>query len=64
MYEYCKSRGVQYNQCGKLIVATNEDQYRNHLPSILQRGIDNGVHGLKLLRKEDVQQSSMEPEVQ
>ena len=22
MYEYCKSRSVQYNQCGKLIVAT------------------------------------------
>ena len=44
----------------------NEDQYRNHLPSILQRGIDNGVHvhGLKLLQKEDVQQSSMKPEVQ
>ena len=42
----------------------NEDQYRNHLPSILQRGIDNGVQGLKLLRKEDVQQSSMKPEVQ
>ena len=26
LYRYCDSRGIPYNRCGKLIVATNDDQ--------------------------------------
>lgn len=62
MYDYCSSRGVDYNKCGKLIVAASELQHRRDLHDILQRGVANGVEELKLLDREDIR--CMEPEVQ
>ena len=61
LYEYCSSRNIEVNQCGKLVVATNENQMHNELMKILRRGQENGVSGLSLISNEDVK--VMEPNV-
>ena len=42
LYEYCASHGVPYRRCGKLIVATSENQVP-HLKEIQKKAHDNGV---------------------
>ncbi len=45
---YCEQRGIAYEQCGKLIVARNEDEL-GRLDEIERRASANGVPGLKRL---------------
>ena len=61
MYDYCSSRGIKINQCGKLVVATNSDQKNVELRRIYKRGLDSGVDDLQLLTPDDVK--NMEPNV-
>jgi L-2-hydroxyglutarate oxidase LhgO len=42
LYEYCATHGVPYRRCGKLIVATNEDQVFQ-LKEIQKKARENGV---------------------
>ena len=60
LYDFAKKHGVPAQNTGKLIVATNEDEDRT-LDEYVQRGIDNGVPGVKKISKEDVQKK--EPNV-
>lgn len=48
LYDYLGTRGVPYRRCGKLIVATADDQVAG-LASIAARGAANGVDDLRLL---------------
>src|SRR3954449_1646898 len=48
LYEYCEERGIPYERCGKVIVATTEAE----LPALAElerRGQANGVPGLRRL---------------
>ncbi|WP_232631935.1 NAD(P)/FAD-dependent oxidoreductase [Methylobacterium sp. Leaf118] len=45
---FCESHGVPHRLCGKLIVAT-QDQERDALATLFARGVANGVEGLALL---------------
>ncbi|MBB2959800.1 NAD(P)/FAD-dependent oxidoreductase [Methylobacterium sp. R2-1] len=45
---FCESHGVPYRLCGKLIVATREEE-RPTLETIFSRGAENGVEDLNLL---------------
>jgi (S)-2-hydroxyglutarate dehydrogenase len=48
MYEFCESHGIPTDRCGKLIVATEE----NELPALdelYRRGTANGVPGLEMV---------------
>ena len=60
IYAYAAARGIGHKRCGKLIVATSEDQI-----SQLQRwqatATANGVTGLRLLTPQEVH--ALEPEV-
>lgn len=47
LYDYCEQRGVPFKQCGKLIVATTQDQ-KAELEEIYQTGQTNGVSDLSL----------------
>jgi L-2-hydroxyglutarate oxidase len=58
MTEFCASRGVPHDICGKLVVATREDQIPR-LHDLLDRGTRNGVGGLRLLTP--AQMRDMEP---
>jgi L-2-hydroxyglutarate oxidase LhgO len=48
LYEFCKERGVPFNNCGKLIVATDAAE-KEMLAGIKARAQANGVEGMRLL---------------
>ncbi|HET6520903.1 MAG TPA: FAD-dependent oxidoreductase, partial [Geminicoccaceae bacterium] len=60
LYRYCAERGVGHRRCGKLIVATSEDQLGT-LEDIRKRAEANGVDDLQFLAPERVRE--LEPEV-
>jgi L-2-hydroxyglutarate oxidase LhgO len=45
LYEYCKTRGVPFKRCGKMIVATHNGQI-DRLKILQQKAIDNNVTDL------------------
>jgi L-2-hydroxyglutarate oxidase LhgO len=50
LYEFCRSHGVPHRKCGKLIVATNDNELAR-LQSIRAQGLANGVEGLELIER-------------
>lgn len=60
LYDFCASRGVEYRRCGKIIVATSEDQLSD-LDRIQANAAANGVTDLERLTPS--QASDMEPSV-
>jgi L-2-hydroxyglutarate oxidase LhgO len=60
LYAYCAARGVTARDCGKLIVATTQDEVAQ-LDAILARGRENGVEELRLLTR--AQARTLEPEL-
>ena len=61
LYKYCASRSISHLQCGKLIVATHETQWKEDLPRLKQHAIANGVVDVELVSKEQVHE--LEPQV-
>jgi L-2-hydroxyglutarate oxidase LhgO len=57
---FCALAGVRYRECGKLIVATAQDELPE-LERLYAQGQANGVEGLRLLDAAEV--CSLEPEV-
>jgi (S)-2-hydroxyglutarate dehydrogenase len=55
MVEFCREHGVPYEICGKVIVATSEDELPR-LRNLLERGQANGVLGLRLLGREELRE--------
>ncbi|MBJ7596766.1 L-2-hydroxyglutarate oxidase [Candidatus Nephthysia bennettiae] len=51
LYAYCESRGIRTERCGKVIVAT-EEQELGRLQDLHRRGLANGVEGLELVGPE------------
>ncbi len=60
LYDYCRERGVGYSTCGKLVVATHEDELPA-LRQILAKAEANGVDDLALLDR--AQALDLEPEL-
>ena len=60
LYRYCASRGVKAVACGKLMVATSNDQLPK-LQAIWDQDHVNGVTGLSWMTPDEVR--AMEPEV-
>lgn len=60
LYDYAKERGIPYQRCGKLVVATSEDQ-KDKLLQWQNIANQNGVSGLRLLTSEEA--CRLEPEV-
>jgi L-2-hydroxyglutarate oxidase LhgO len=58
LYEYCRERGLPHARCGKLIVATNDEE-TGKLEAIQGRAAANGVPDLALLSREEA--LAMEP---
>jgi L-2-hydroxyglutarate oxidase LhgO len=58
LYRYCAERGVPHRNCGKLIVATTEEE-AGRLEGIKARAAANGVPDLRLLTRD--QALAMEP---
>ena len=48
MVAFCREHGLPYELCGKVIVATSEDELPR-LQALFERGQTNGIAGLKML---------------
>jgi L-2-hydroxyglutarate oxidase LhgO len=55
MTRYCAERGIEVRQCGKLIIATREDEL-GRLRDLRARGESNGVAGLELVGPERIRE--------
>ena len=55
MYEYCERREVASEQCGKLIVAT-ENSELERLAELERRGLANGVSGLRHVDQDEIRE--------
>lgn len=60
LYAYAAERGIPHAKCGKLIIATNDDE-TGVLDSLQERGRANDVEGLHLIGREAV--ARLEPDV-
>src|SRR5271169_3147952 len=51
MKRFCQQHAVPFEECGKLVVATSPDEVPR-LEQLHQRGIANGVPGLRMMNRE------------
>lgn len=61
MTAYCRNHGVEHELCGKLVVATADDEVLR-LRALLDRGTANGLQGLRWLSPAEARE--IEPEVE
>lgn len=60
MYAYCEARGIAHQRCGKLVVATREEELPR-LESLRDRGTANGLADIRILGRDELRE--LEPEV-
>jgi L-2-hydroxyglutarate oxidase LhgO len=60
LYDYCKKYDVPFNNCGKLIVATSEDEI-SVIEGIRQTAVNNGVEDLVVLNRKQI--AELEPNI-
>lgn len=53
MVEFCREHGIPYEICGKVIVATHEDDFPR-LEELRRRGEENGLAGLRLIGPDEL----------
>lgn len=58
MLQFCNQYSISYKICGKLIVATEQNELEG-LQKIYDRGIQNGLNGLKIITSQELK--DMEP---
>ena len=60
LIDFCDREDIEYELCGKVIVATNESQL-NALENLFERGNQNGLKGIRRISKEELHE--IEPHV-
>jgi (S)-2-hydroxyglutarate dehydrogenase len=55
LYQFCEVNDLNYEQCGKLVVATNEKEVAS-LNELERRGKANGLSGLKRINKNEIKE--------
>ena len=60
LLSFCETHGIDYEICGKIIVATNEEE-RPFLDKILERGTQNDLKGIRKITAEEARE--IEPHV-
>jgi L-2-hydroxyglutarate oxidase len=55
LLDFCQENQIPVDLCGKVIVATKEEEL-GQLEKLYQRGVDNGLAGLKYLSKAEIQE--------
>lgn len=53
MVRFCREHGIAHDQCGKIVVATHEDEHLR-LENLFRRGTANGLHGLRMLSSSEI----------
>jgi L-2-hydroxyglutarate oxidase LhgO len=60
LYDYCRKFDIPFNNCGKLIVATSEEEL-SIIERIRQTALKNGVDDIRVVEKEEI--ARMEPNI-
>ncbi|MBC8385763.1 MAG: NAD(P)/FAD-dependent oxidoreductase [Candidatus Cloacimonetes bacterium] len=60
LYDFCKRKDIPYKNCGKIVVATSEEELPA-LEKLKENGEKNGVQGLRIIEKEECRE--LEPQV-
>ncbi len=55
LLDFCDKNNIEYNLCGKVIVATDENEV-DYLHTLYRRGVENGLENLKMLSKEELKE--------
>ncbi len=55
LYDFCREHDIPHERCGKVIVATSEDQL-DYLDTLMERGRDNGMTDIERLDAEGVRE--------
>ncbi len=55
LVEFCRAEGIPFELCGKIVVAT-EPAEQPLLNNLYERGIQNGLTGMKRLRQEELKE--------
>lgn len=55
MYRFCQEQGIAHERCGKIVVATREDEIPA-LNELERRGTANGLKGLKRLSPKEIRE--------
>ena len=55
MYRFCSDHGVPHERCGKIVVATSEDELPR-LEELHRRGTANGLQGMKWLTPDEMRE--------
>jgi L-2-hydroxyglutarate oxidase len=53
LLNFCNENNITYELCGKLIIASNENETKG-LDFLFQRGVENGLEGLKKLSSSEI----------
>jgi L-2-hydroxyglutarate oxidase len=53
LYQFCEQNDIPFKKCGKIVVATNEAELKS-LEELYNRGIANGLTGIKKLTVEEI----------
>lgn len=53
LIDFCKAHGIRYELCGKLIVATREDELPQ-LDMLYKRGLENGLDQIRMVEKDEI----------
>lgn len=53
LLEFCDENSIEYNLCGKVVVATDESEIE-YLETLYQRGVENGLENLKMLNEAEL----------
>jgi (S)-2-hydroxyglutarate dehydrogenase len=55
MLAFCRTHGIAHDQCGKIVVATSEDELPR-LETLWERGTANGLAGLRKLNPQQIKE--------
>lgn len=55
LYEFCQTHSIPFEKCGKIVVATDESEIPA-LRMLEERGIANGLAGIKRLTKDEIKE--------
>ncbi len=55
LYEFCEQYSIPFERCGKIVVATDESELPQ-LTMLEERGLANGLSGIKRLSKEEIKE--------
>ena len=55
MISFCREHGIPHDVCGKVIVATREEELA-YLETLLQRSQQNGLAGVRALSREELRE--------